>query len=100
MDVSVIENWTDIHGSIQRWQAESDIPGHGILEVYVEEAFEVEGFPNLLGQTPGSLLNVYVSAATVEGQAIRPARKIACRVRLGGPNKVFCHPDNFRIANT
>ncbi len=77
--VQIVENWADIRGEVESLEG-------GRLRVRVLAAEPVEGFPNLLADTPGASM-------TLEGDreglpvALRLGSRIRCRVRKAAINR-------------
>jgi hypothetical protein len=96
--VSIVENWTDLKGTVQA-QEGGDLPGFVTATVAVEETRPVEGFRNLLSDATGTSLRVLVPESLASAQGISTGSQIEARVRRGSPEHVFVHPDRFEASD-
>jgi len=95
--VQIIENWTSIHGAVTRCTASSDLKGFCRVEVAVDQAEAVTGYPNLLEQARDTLLVIHIPEELVMKYEIIPESEIQCRVRLAGLGRVFVHHEHIMV---
>jgi hypothetical protein len=93
--VQVIENWTDVTGKVKSAKPAADVAEHLKVEFQVTSAAAVASFANLLGDTANKTVVVYVRVGTAAASRVQSADKepIRLRIRKGGPNRNFAHPD-------
>ena len=63
------------------------------VQIYVEQNRDVEGFANLLKDINERELTIFFPIRLMARLKISEGRKISCRVRRGGPRRIFAHPD-------
>ncbi len=98
MSVQIIENWTDIIGVLKDSHRNETLSGFLTLEIEVRQAHPVEGFANLLADAPGKTIHVNARTELAAKFQLTPGAIVRCRVRRGGPNSLFVHPDHFSIS--
>jgi hypothetical protein len=97
MAVSIIENWTDLEGRVQALSPSTDVAQYVVAEVLVRRTQAVEGFPNLLAAAAGTVVQVHIATDVAKKAGVAVGVQIRCRVRRGGPQKVFSHPTEIRV---
>ena len=93
--MQIVENWTDIEGKVVSCAPSEELPGFHMLELAVEKAREVEGFANLLNQTVGHTLTVFIRADLAALDDCRPQAEAVCRVRRATNKRNFVHPEKI-----
>jgi hypothetical protein len=73
-----------------------DVPNHVIVEIRVHHARAVKGFANLLASAAGTV-QVYVASEVAEKTGLAVGVHLRCRVRRGGPKRVFAHPSEIHV---
>lgn len=99
MNVSIIENWTEIGGVVSTTAPSAERPSFISLLVDVEWTKPVEGFANLLGDSAGKRLTILAPADLVMKLNVRPGDRLTGRVRQGGPRKIFVHQQHITIGS-
>jgi hypothetical protein len=94
--VSVIENWARLNGRIAN-VGPSDIPGHLLVEVAVDEVSNYDDSPNLLGELAGSVAEIQFPWKDTERARPQPGDRIRCRARRGTPTRIYIHPDDYEL---
>jgi hypothetical protein len=94
--VSVIENWTDMKGTVLSFKQSQVFPNFLEVEITIEKAHAVRGFPNLLKNTAGKTLNIYMPKDLARQLQLESGRRISFRAR-GGMHEIFAHPDFARV---
>lgn len=89
--VAPIENWAELSGTVREVKPRPGVPGMSELRLAVEEARDVEGYPNLLTEAPGGELAVSVDTDSLA--AIEPGARVRVRAQRAGPQTVVAHPD-------
>jgi hypothetical protein len=97
VSVQIIENWTVVDGRVRGLEPAADAAGYMVAEVEVLSSRAVEGFANLVAAAPGALLRVYVSEAAAAQSGLAAGAHIVCRMRRGGPQRIFAHPTDIRV---
>lgn len=97
MSVQMIENWSEIEGAVRSILPESELDGFSGVEIEVERARAVEGFPHLLQDAEGSTLEVQFPQDLIAELAIAPGRRICARVRKAGLTRVFAHREHIDV---
>jgi hypothetical protein len=95
MMVSIRENWSEITGVVRSISSAPDLKDYMVAQVQVEQVRDVEGFANLLADTVGTELAIYIPADLISTHPLTPGMRITWRVRRGGPHKVFVLRDHF-----
>ena len=97
MAVSIIENWSDITGTVQSVSPSIALQEFAEVKVEVSEVRDVDGFPNLLKTAAGQPLTITMSKAKALSMNVTAGKSISCRVRKAGPNRTFVHPDLIEV---
>ena len=95
--VSVIENWTEIGGRVLSFKQSQAFSSFLEVKVTVEEARDVEGFPNLLKNTAGRTIDVLMPKDLAAKLPIESGLRISFRAR-SGRREIFVHPDFASVA--
>jgi hypothetical protein len=96
--VSIVENWTDLKGTVQAREA-GELPGFVTATVAVEETSPVEGFRNLLPDASGARLRVLVPEPLAETKGLSAGSVIEARVRRSSLDRVFVHPERLEVSD-
>lgn len=83
--VQIVENWAEVEGVVTR-VGEGD--GRPELEIEVESAQEVAGYPNLLADHVGRLITIILADDATELRP-EPGDRVRCRVRKAGSERYF-----------
>jgi len=97
MSVQIIENWTNIVGVLKDSQRNETLNGFLTLEIEVTQAHPIEGFANLLADAAGQTIHVNARVELAENFQLTPGAIVNCRVRRGGANSLFMHPEHFSV---
>jgi hypothetical protein len=97
MSVQIIENWSELVAQVKAIQPAEDLDGFDLVELQVEEAFEVEGFPNLLAESVGTSIEVFFPDECVKTYEISPGIFVSCRVRRANLTRIFVHRDSISV---
>jgi hypothetical protein len=97
MQVQMVENWSQIEGELRSWDPRSDVAGFGIAEILVDRVEAVSHFPNLLHDAGGRVLRVLVPSESATAVAPAAGLRVSSRVRRGGPDRIYAHPDHFIV---
>lgn len=92
MTVQIIENWTELEGQVQSVVPAPDVAQHVIIEIRVRRTSAVEGFANLLAEAAGTVVRVHIASDVAKKVGLAAGVQVRCRVRRGGPERVFAHP--------
>lgn len=93
--VAMVENWSRLEGTVVAVAPAADLAAFSVVQVEVSAVAAVASFPNLLAETAGTRLNVYVANDLAGRLALAPGQRVRGRVRRGGPTRIFAHPDEF-----
>lgn len=88
--VRAVENWTLLTGRVRGVREIREGVSHVI--VAVARADEVEDFPNLLADAPGSEVVVSLKTAAIERVKLRVGDAISVRAQRSGPRSVVGQP--------
>lgn len=88
--VRAVENWTLLTGRVRGLREIRDGVSHVIM--VVTRADEVQGFPNLLADAPGSELVVSLKSAAIERVGLQVGDAISVRAQRSGPRSVVGQP--------
>ena len=97
MSVQIIENWSDVTGTVRSCRPSPSIAGFVEVEIAVEQVNAVEGFANLLEHTAGKNLVVLVPEELVKSLNITRGDRIACRVRRATLDRAFVHRNYISV---
>lgn len=95
--MQIIENWSDISGTVLSLQPSPSVSGFIEVELQVEKVNPVEGFANLLGDWEGKPLVVLIPEELVRSLDIRPGNAIECRVRRANLDRSFVHRNHISV---
>jgi hypothetical protein len=95
--VSIIENWSQLEGRVDSVGPAADLPAFSVVQVRVSRVTAVETFANLLADAAEKTLDVYLSSEVAGRLSLSPGRRVRCRVRRGGPTRIFADPDAFEV---
>ena len=88
---SVVENQTVLSGRVRSREPHSTVDRWDVLHITVTEAADLEGKPNLLGESVGHELAVAVNRDELPAGDLRGYR-FTGHVRLAGPEAVLALP--------
>jgi hypothetical protein len=94
--MQVIENWADIRGKIRSVSEPGDIPGFTTALIDVSNVTPVAGFANLFEHANGQTVRINIPESAAHRLPLTAGGLIAFRVRRGGPNTAFAHPDKLQ----
>ena len=95
--VQIVENWADIVGGVRDVAPAPDLPGFVRASVDLERAADVEGFRNLLADSSGTVVSVFVPSAVAEERGLRAGKRLVARARKAGPGRTFVHPEHVEV---
>ena len=90
MTVPIIENWTNISGTVENAVMVNEPRDHVAITLRLDSVAAVEAFPNLLKASTGELVTVL---ARSQSRAWKVGMKAAGLVRRVGIDRLFAHPD-------
>jgi hypothetical protein len=99
MPVRIVENWSDLVAQVKDIHPAEELDGFDLVELFVEEACEVEGFPNLLAESVETSIGVFFPDECVKSHEISPGSLVSCRVRRANLTKNFVHREFISILN-
>jgi hypothetical protein len=97
MPVQIEENWSDIRGTIIRSEPSLELEDFHIVNIKVEEVQAVEGFPNLLKDSVGQVVPVYIPDNLVHRYQLKNGMVIICRMRRASLRKNFIHTKHLEV---
>lgn len=89
--VQIVENWSQVQGRVTAIAPASGLSGFSVVQVDVQSAATVDGFPNMLARHLGERLDIFVPDASAQSLAV--GQHITWRARRAGPHKVFAAAD-------
>lgn len=89
--VRAIENWAELRGTVREVKPRRGIPQMSDIVLEVEESHDVEGYPNLLTEVPGSELAVSVDTESL-GE-VEPGTRVRVRAQRADPQTVVADPE-------
>jgi hypothetical protein len=98
--VPIVQNWADIEGNIDDVRPSEHLPDFVTARIAVKRVNAVQGMPNLFAGTSGTTLEVNIPADLVRKNALHKGQVISLRVRKGGPDNAFAHPDSLRVQHS
>jgi hypothetical protein len=93
--VQAIENWAELTGTVEEVKPREGVPQMSDLVLAVDGASDVEGYPNLLTESPGQVLAVSVRNEKL-GQ-VAAGDKVRAKVQRADPRTVLVHPDGLSV---
>jgi hypothetical protein len=93
--VQIVENWADLHGTVQSIGDSDKGADFCTVLVEVEDVADVEHFPNLVKVSPGDTVPVIARRDAVERSGVVEGGHVRGRVRKASPFEIFAHPDGF-----
>jgi hypothetical protein len=97
MSVQIVENWSDLVAQVKDIHPAEELDGFDLVELFVEEAYEVEGFPNLLAESVETSIRVFFPDESVKSLEIFPGSVVSCRVRRANLTKIFVHRGSISV---
>ena len=97
MPVQIVENWSDIRGTIIRSKPSKELEDFHIVNIDVEEVQAVEGYPNLLEDSVGQIIPVYIPDELVHSYQLETGMVIFWRVRRASLKKNFVHTKHLDV---
>lgn len=97
MPVNIVENWAEVFGRV-RGLEHHDAPS-GFVEVGMEvlRVRSIEGFPNLLEDTAGKAIDVFLPQEVIEEMQISREDVLDCWVRKAGQGRYFVHREQVHV---
>lgn len=98
--MQVVENRTELFGTIESRRPHPQIEGYEILQVRVERTSPVEGMADLLSSTVGQELGVTVRRELLD-DAVVPGASLRCRARRtpdGAMADTYPEPGTFEVS--
>ena len=95
MSVQVIENWSDLRGSVLAVEPHRELQGYAVATIHVIRVSPVPGYADLFSAAAGSDIDINVSAGKWNELGIRTGDAIQLRVRKAGPLSAFADPDSI-----
>src|SRR3954453_3794491 len=92
--MQIVENWSDVEGEIKEFAPNPSDPLSSLAKVVVSSAEPVDSFPNLLANRVGTEITVRVPSPTGEHTEFAPGAHVRLRIRQGGPDRFFSHPEH------
>jgi len=89
--VRAIENWAELKGTVRAVKPRQGVPQMSDVVLEVEESHDVEGYPNLLAEAPGSELAVSVDTESLGD--VEPGARVRVRAQRADPQTVVAHPE-------
>ncbi len=92
--VQAIENWAELAGTLREIRPPAGDSPMSELVIQVDRADDVEGYPNMLSDTPGRELAVAVRADNPGDLGVEPGASVRVRAQRASPDVVVAHPDD------
>lgn len=90
--VQVIENSTDITGTVVNRTPCANVPDYDELTLRIDEATPVAGLADLMSQRIGDTLNLLVAHHLLPDGGL-VGRQLRCRARMAGPGVYMAESD-------
>ena len=97
MPVQIIENWSEIKGTVLSVEPSTDVHEFVAAAVAVDHVTPLEGFANLLTDVVGKEIVVLIPEELARSLDIKPGSVITCRVRKAGLNRIFVHRQHISV---
>lgn len=88
--VRAVENWAELRGTVRAIRPRPGVPRMSEVVLAVDEARDVEGYPNLLAEAPGQELAVNVDTESLGD--VEPGARVRCRAQRADPRTVVADP--------
>jgi hypothetical protein len=92
--MQIVENWSDVEGEIKEFAPNPSDPSSSLAKVVVCSAEPVASFPNLLANHVGKEITVRIPSPPAQENAFEPGAHVRLRIRQGGPDRFFSHPEH------
>lgn len=96
--VQAIANWARLTGTVREVRPPGDASPMSELVIQVDRADDVEGFPNLLSETPGQELTVAVKTANPGDLGLEPGASVSVHAQRASPDVVIAQPSGISSA--
>jgi hypothetical protein len=99
--MQIRENWAHVVGRVERWTPPAGADDHGELVVRIERVKDVKGFPNLLQQEEGAMLQVRVPSSGARALEACSGVTVSLDVRrVKDPAVVYANPETIEVRGT
>lgn len=95
--MQIIENWAILSGTIQQLSVSQQYPKFYELNLQVENAEDVPGFPNLLKDTLNQVATILIPTDLTSELKIQEGDFLNARVRKASHQRLFVHRDHVHI---
>lgn len=95
--VQIVENWSQITGTITEISRPEEPRGYRLLTIAVDNIEPVADYPELVSKIVDDEAQVYVPDDVCTALQLRKGTVIACRVRRGTSGKLFAHPEHIEV---
>ena len=95
--MQIVENWSEITGTILATETSIKPKNYNAMTIAVEAIEPVEDYPELISQMVEQEANVYINSDLYESLRLRPGTLIRSRVRLGNTGRLFVHPQHIEV---
>jgi hypothetical protein len=97
MQVQILENWSEISGTVRSREPSPDMPNFARVTIAVKQVTPVAGVANMLERVDGTDIVVHVPRELVASLSIAPGDVIRCRVRRAAHNRMFVHGEHVSV---
>jgi len=93
----IVENWSDVEGIVREVVSAPELPGFVEVSLDVGKAADVEGFRNLLADSTGTELSLFIPTALADERGVRAGARLVARARKARPDRAFVDPDYLEV---
>jgi hypothetical protein len=86
--VRIIENWTDIVGSVRLVESSPRLKDFDVMQVEIEKMTKVPGYPSLLNDREDAI-SVHIPSSLVSELGIKEGVRLSFRARKAGKDSIF-----------
>ena len=95
--MQIIENWSDVQATVIDLKESSSLAEFGQAALTVHLAENVPGFANLMVDTVGQRIDVFIPLDLIRQAKVQVNNQIRCRVRKAGPDRYFVHRESLQV---
>jgi hypothetical protein len=95
MESQIIPNWSDIEGTVYKFDSENIPPGFCTVTIGLREVKDVEGFRNLAKESVGQNIEVRVPLTLIQEKGVAIDNRVRCRIRKATARVFYMHPDSL-----
>ena len=95
--VNIVENWTDLSGTIKTIEPDESLTGFFRMNLQIEKISPVKNFPNLVTASTNEEITIKIKKTEAEKIKLKKGDKIKGIIKAAGLNNYFFKQDTIKI---